>query len=88
MHGFFGKIGALLSKKNLNNFKNQINPEENANAMIFGIRKPVVKPHGSSNAYAFSFGIMRAADVVRNDVINKVQKAIQEEGLVGGDTVE
>lgn len=88
MHGFFGKIGALLSKKNLNNFKNQINPEENANAMIFGIRKPVVKPHGSSNAYAFSFGIKRAADVVRNDVINKVQKAIQEEGLVGGDTVE
>ena len=56
--------------------------------MIFGIRKPVVKPHGSSNAYAFSFGIKRAADVVRNDVINKVQKAIQEEGLVGGDTVE
>lgn len=88
MHGFFGKIGALLSKKNLDKFKKQINPEEEANAMIFGIRKPVVKPHGSSNAYAFSFGIKRAADVVRNDVINKVQKALQEQGTIGGDTVE
>lgn len=88
MRGFFGKIGALLSKKNLNNFKKQINPDEVAGAMIYGIKKPVVKAHGSSNAYAFSFGIKLAADVVRNDVINKVQNVLKEEAPIGGDNNE
>ena len=88
MRGFFGKIGALLSKKNLNRFKKQINPDEVAGAMIYGVRRPVVKAHGSSNAYAFSFGIKLASDVVRNDVINKVANALKDEALVGGSDVE
>jgi len=77
--GFFGKIGTLLSLKNLKRFSKEINPDEVAGAMIFGISKPVVKAHGSSNAYAFSFGIKLAADAVRQEVIPKVQKALKEE---------
>lgn len=86
MHGFFGKIGALLCKKNLDNFKKEINPEELAHAMIFGINYPVVKPHGSSNDYAFSFGIKRAASIVRNDVIKKVKDALAKEMPKNEDT--
>ena len=76
--GFFGKIGALLSMKNLNRFKKQINPDEVAGAMIYGINRPVVKAHGSSNAYAFSFGIQIAVDSIRKQVIEKVREALEQ----------
>lgn len=78
-HGFFGKIGALLSLKNLHRFQKEINPDEVAGGMIFGVKYPAVKAHGSCNDYAFSFGIKLAADVVRNDVIKKVEEALKEE---------
>lgn len=77
--GFFGKIGALLSMKNLKRFSKTINPDEVAGGMIFGIKYPCVKAHGSSNEYAFSSGIKLVADVVRNDVIKKVEAALKEE---------
>ncbi len=81
MKGFFGKIGALLSKKNLNNFKKEINPDELSNAMIFGVNFPVIKTHGSSNAHAFAYGIKRAADVTRTNVIGKVSEALKKENV-------
>ena len=77
MHGFFGKIGALLSKKNLENFKKEINPDEVAGGMIFGLKSPVIKCHGSSKAYAVFCGLRTAATVVRQDVTNKVQEALK-----------
>ena len=77
--GFFGKIGALLSLKNLNRFKKEINPDENGGAMVIGVRYPLVKSHGSSNALSFSYGIGLAADTFRGDVINKVAALLKEE---------
>ncbi|MCR5741304.1 MAG: phosphate acyltransferase PlsX [Gammaproteobacteria bacterium] len=75
----FSMIGALFAKKSLNKFKKDMNPDEIASAMIYGINSPVVKAHGSSNALAFSHGIMLAASVVREDVIGKVSKALEAE---------
>ena len=79
MHGFFGKIGALLSKNNLDNFKKEINPDEVAGGMIFGLKMPVIKCHGSSKSYAVFCGLRTAATVVRQDVNNKVQEALMKE---------
>ena len=79
MHGFFGKIGALLSKKNLANFKKEINPDEVAGGMIFGLKAPLIKAHGSSTMYAVFCALRTAANVVRTDVNNKVQEALRKE---------
>jgi len=78
MHGFFGKIGALLSLKNLNRFKKEINPDEAAGAMVFGLRTPLFKAHGNSNKNAVAYVINNAYNVVVNDVNNKVQAAINK----------
>ncbi|MBP5342401.1 phosphate acyltransferase PlsX [bacterium] len=83
MHGFFGKIGALLSRKNLNRFKKQINPDEVAGGMIFGLKMPVIKAHGSSECYAVFSALKTAASVVRKDVNNKVQQALLIEKPLG-----
>ena len=78
-NGFIGKIGALLSKKNLMNFKNRLNPEEIGGAMIYGLRGVVVKAQGSSKSVGFYNAIRQAALIVRNDVLDKVQKVIESE---------
>ncbi len=80
--GFFGKIGALLSMKNLNRFKQEINPDNNGGAMVIGVKHPLVKPHGSSTAITFSYGIGKTSDMVRGDVINKVAQLLKEEGEI------
>lgn len=75
--GFFGKIGALLSKKNLTNFKNRLSAEEIGGAMIYGLKGVVVKAQGSSKALGFSSAIRQAAIIVRNDVLVKVKNVIE-----------
>jgi len=73
---FFGKIGALLAKKNLINFKNELSAEEIGGAVIFGLYKPVIKAQGASKSYGFYNGIRQAANVVREKVFETVKEYI------------
>lgn len=75
---FFGKVGALIARKNLFNFKKSMSPEEIGGAMIYGLYAPVIKAQGASKAYGFYNGIRQAADVVRAEVFPKVAKYVAE----------
>ncbi len=75
--GFFGKLGMLFSAKNLKSFKKAMAPEEIGGAMIYGLRGVVVKAQGASKSVGFYNGIRQAAQIVRNDVLNKVQTHIE-----------
>jgi glycerol-3-phosphate acyltransferase PlsX len=70
---FFGKIGALLARKNLKNFKKSIDASEIGGAVIYGLYKPVIKAQGSSKAYGFYNGIRQAAEICRKNVFEKVK---------------
>lgn len=76
--GFFGKLGLLLSAKNLKSFKRSLNAEEIGGAMIYGLKGVVVKAQGSSKANGFYNGIRQAALICRKDVLNKVKTHIEE----------
>ncbi|MDY0023515.1 MAG: phosphate acyltransferase PlsX [Candidatus Izemoplasmatales bacterium] len=73
---FFGKIGALLARKNLNEFKRVVSAEEIGGAIIYGLYKPVIKAQGASKAYGFYNGIRQAANVVREKVFESVKEYI------------
>jgi glycerol-3-phosphate acyltransferase PlsX len=73
-----GKLGALLARKNLKNFKKAMNPEEIGGAVIYGLYKPVIKAQGASKAYGFYNGIRQAANVVRSDVFGKVRSYVEQ----------
>lgn len=77
--GFFGKIGMLLSMRNLKNFKHRLASEEIGGAMIYGLKGVVVKAQGSSKRVGFYNGIRQAALIVRNNVLEKVQKIIESD---------
>ena len=75
--GFVGKVGSLLLRGRLHKFKDRLNPQEIGGAMIYGLRGVVVKAQGSSKAFGFYNGIRQCAQIVRNDVLNKVQAIIE-----------
>ncbi|QWC00440.1 phosphate acyltransferase PlsX [Mycoplasmatota bacterium] len=79
MSSFFGKIAGLLARKNLKNFKKQLSAEEIGGAVIYGLKKPVIKAQGASKAYGFYNGIRQAANIVRNQVFETVENYIQNE---------
>ncbi len=73
-----GKLGYLFMRKNLKRYAKRLDASEIGGAMIFGISIPVVKAHGSSDAFAFSNAIKQARSMVENDVIGKVLSALPE----------
>lgn len=77
--GILGKIGMLFSINNLKRFKKRLSAEEIGGAMIYGLRGVVVKAQGASKANGFYNGIRQAAQIVRNDVLQKVTDVIQKE---------
>lgn len=73
-----GKIGYLFMKKNLKRFQKRMDASEIGGAMIFGIKAPVIKAHGSSNAHAFMNAIRQARQFVKNNVVEKVELALKD----------
>lgn len=73
-----GKIGYLFMKKNLKRFQKRMDASEIGGAMIFGIKAPVIKAHGSSNAHAFMNAIRQARQFVSNRVVEKVEVALKD----------
>lgn len=83
MSSFSGKLAGLLARKNLRNFKKQLSAEEIGGAVIYGLKKPVIKAQGASKAYGFYNGIRQAANIIRNEVFETVENYIKNES--GGD---
>lgn len=75
--GFLGKLGLLLSIKNLKAFKKRLSPEEIGGAMIYGLDGVLVKAQGSSNANGFYNAIRQARKIVDQDVLGKVRTIIE-----------
>lgn len=74
---FFGKLGALIARKNLKDFKKQMSASEIGGAVIYGLYKPVVKAQGASESYGFYNGIRQAANIVRTGVFDIVKSYIE-----------
>jgi glycerol-3-phosphate acyltransferase PlsX len=47
-------------------------------ASLLGLRGVVIKSHGSADAYAFGRALERAAEEVRNDVIERIARRMAE----------
>ena len=75
--GLLGKLGLLLSVKNLKAFKKRLSPEEIGGAMIYGLDGVLVKAQGSSKANGFYNGIRQARKIVKQDVLGKVKSIIE-----------
>lgn len=72
MANTFSKIGGLLIKKGLDAFKKKMDYTEYGGAPLLGLKKPIVKAHGSSNGKAIMNAIRYAEKYASNDIITKM----------------
>lgn len=75
---FKSKLGALLMKKSLKNFKKSMDASEVGGALVIGLNHVLIKAHGNSNAFAFYNAIRQAKDMVESDVIGIVNKVLEK----------
>lgn len=78
MSTFRSKIAALLAKKSLYSLKDKMNYDDIGGAPLLGVKKPVIKAHGSSNADAIKNAIKQAKICAENDVAGKISADLQK----------
>ncbi|MCT4565040.1 MAG: phosphate acyltransferase PlsX [Maledivibacter sp.] len=77
------KIGAMILKGGLKEFKSKLDYTEYGGAPLLGVKKPVIKAHGSSNDKAIKNAIKYGEIFSSKGVIEKI-----EEEIKGADNIE
>ena len=75
------KIGALLCKKAIGRMRADLDFEAAGGAMLLGVKKVVVKNHGSSTAVSICNAIHKAAELYRSGLIQKVESLLEQADL-------
>jgi phosphate acyltransferase len=70
------KLGAALAKPAFRRFKKHLDYTEHGGAPLLGIKKCVIKAHGSSNSKAFCNAIGQAVNFVNGDVNSKIASSV------------
>ena len=68
----FSIIGAVPTLPALSRFKKMLDYKEYGGALFLGVKKPVVKAHGSSDEKLFEFTVKQAEQFVNNKTVEKL----------------
>ena len=74
----FTGIGYLFSKSGVKDLVKMLDYREIGGTQFLGIRKPVIKAHGSSDALAFRNAVKQAMDAAENDVSADLEAGLQQ----------
>jgi glycerol-3-phosphate acyltransferase PlsX len=78
------KLGGLLLRPALRGLRDEIDPEEAGGAVLLGLRKLGVVPHGSFGERGFARAIEVAARGVREDVAGRTHARLSAAGALRG----
>ena len=73
----FSKLGYLLCKSGVSDMMKMMDYREIGGTQFLGIKKPVIKAHGSSDALAFRNAVKQAADAAEHDITPELEQALQ-----------
>lgn len=77
--GLKAKIGAFFLKDSLYSLKGSLDYSSAGGAVLFGVKAPVIKAHGSSDATAIYYTIKQIKKMLDTDVVAKSVAAFTEE---------
>lgn len=77
--GLKAKIGAFFLKDSLYSLKGSLDYSSAGGAVLFGLKAPVIKAHGSSDATAIYYTIKQIKKMLDTDVVAKSVAAFTEE---------
>ncbi len=76
MKSAVSKLAYLMLKSGMGDFKKKLDADEYGGAIMLGVKKPVIKAHGSSNAKAFKNAIRQAKNCVEANVIEAMSEKL------------
>ncbi|WP_071130284.1 phosphate acyltransferase PlsX [Enterococcus timonensis] len=77
--GVRGKVGALLLKPALRNVKHALDYSSHGGAVLFGLKAPVIKTHGSTEKEAVAQTIYQIEEMVKSGLIPDLVAHFEEE---------
>ena len=75
----FSKLAYLGVRSGINDMKTQFDYKEYGGAVMLGVKKPVVKAHGSADARTFKNAIKQAVWFLQTDLIEKIEKELAKD---------
>ncbi|MGN0797381.1 MAG: phosphate acyltransferase PlsX [Christensenellales bacterium] len=76
--GLRAKLGYLMLKPALRGVKKKFSSDEIGGGIFLGVKKIVMKAHGSSNAKAFCNAILACVQAVQNGTIDKIRQGLAD----------
>jgi glycerol-3-phosphate acyltransferase PlsX len=76
------RAGGLLLRPALREVRDAVDPESQGGAVLLGLRKPVVVPHGSFRARGIAAAVGVAARAVREDLVTRTHDALESGGAL------
>lgn len=70
------KAGYILSQGAFDSFKERVNPERYSGAPLLGLNGNILKAHGSSNRRAIRSAIHAANEIIKADMIQRIESDI------------
>ena len=74
---FLSKIGYLFCKKGVDEVVKMMDYREIGGTQFLGIKKPVIKAHGSSDALAFRNAVKQAMDAANSDISGELEQSLR-----------
>jgi len=68
----YNKIAYKILEKDLNAFKDRVNPEKYNGATLIGLNEISIKSHGGASPYAFNSALVKCYDFINNDLNKKI----------------
>lgn len=72
------KLSYLFAKKPINKLKNMLDYSKMGGSVFLGLKKVVVKSHGSSKAKSITPSVLQAIDACRGNLIRNISAMIEE----------
>lgn len=82
---FWAKIGGLFMKKQLGELKSSMDYQENGGAVFLGVKKVVVKGHGSSTATSVKNSILQVKTLAEKNLVANIEENLKAFGLAGNE---
>lgn len=73
------KIAAVPSLPAINSFKVKADYKSYGGAPFLGVKKPVIKAHGSSDELVFYYTIKQAVEFVKGNSVNKMIEEVEKQ---------
>ena len=75
---FFSKIGYLFCKPGVDEVMKMMDYRQIGGTAFLGIKKPVIKAHGSSDAVAFRNAVRQAMDTAESDISQELEAGLRQ----------